>query len=160
MMPPIMRRLPAFKVTVIFLMCAASAAGGGASRPETFVIHTSEGGREATVKIPVGAVSACSANAAEALVNYADPQVEAMRLRGNVRIDVIGAGQPIEIQADSVVLELTADHKRAENETAASGARADPRRPPARVITVQTSAGEMQITADRVEHTAGAAAEI
>ncbi len=133
-------------------MCAGAAAAGGAARPETFVIHASDGGGEAIIKIPVSAVSACSANAAEALENYADPQVEAMRLRGNVRIDVIGAAQPIRIRADTVVLELTADGLRAPY------ARAQPRSP--RVIIVQTSAGAMQITADRVEHTAGAAADI
>ncbi len=133
-------------------MCAGAASAGGAARPETFVIRASEGGREATIKIPVSAVSGCSANAAEALVDYTDPQVEAMRLRGNVRIEVIGAAQPIEIQADTIVLELTAD--------GFSGARAAAQPSSPRVIIVQTSAGAMQITADRIEHTAGAAADI
>jgi hypothetical protein len=144
-----MRVFSAFKTTAILLMCAEASAAGDAARPETFVIHASEGGREATIKIPVSAVSGCSANAAEALANYADPQVEAMRLRGNVRIDVIGASQPIEIQADTIVLELTADGFSAAHAAA----------PSTRVIIVQTAAGAMQITADRIEHTAGAAAQ-
>ena len=59
--------------------------------------------------MPVGAVSAFSASYAEALNDYAGPEVEAMRLSGDVRIDVIGTGKPIEIKADRVVLELTAD---------------------------------------------------
>jgi len=133
-------------------MCVGAAAAGGAARPETFVIHAGASGREATIKIPVSAVSGCSANAAEALVDYADPQVEAMRLRGNVRIDVIGAAQPIEIQADTIVLELTADG------FIAARAAGQPRSP--RVIVVQTSSGAMQITADWIEHTAGAGADI
>jgi hypothetical protein len=155
-----MQPISALEIAAVFLICTGPAAAGGATRPETFVIHESEGGREATIRIPVSAVSGCSANAAEALVDYAVPQVEAMRLRGNVRIDVIGASQPIEIQADAVVLELTADETPAQRSAGSPAVRAAAQPRPMRMITVQTAAGAMQITADRVEHSARAAADI
>ena len=153
----------------IFLLCAASTIAAAQAHPETFVIQAGQSGREATIKIPVGAVTTFSANAAEALVGYADPQVEAMRLSGDVLINVIGASQPIQIRADTVVLELTAD------EAPVSGflARAVEQLRSTEIIvgsddtqtfvgnvffTVQTLAGAMQITADRVEHKMGPAA--
>ncbi len=42
------------------------------------------------MKIPVGAVFTFSADNAVALTNYMDPKVEAMRLSGDVRIQVTG----------------------------------------------------------------------
>jgi hypothetical protein len=150
----------------LLLLCAASAMAAGNSEPETFFIRANPSGREATIKVPVGAVSSFSASNAEALTNYGGPEVEAMRLSGDVRIDVIGTGEPIEIKADRVVLELTADdvaaHKGA---LPISGSR---QLKSSRVIedggamqsfvgdvvfTLQTSSGAMQITADRVDHT-------
>jgi lipopolysaccharide assembly outer membrane protein LptD (OstA) len=147
------------KFTGVLLLCAASTVTGAQTRPETFVIQAGHSGREATIKIPVGAVSTFSANAAEALNGYADSKVEAMRLSGNVLINVIGASQPIQIKADKVVLELTAD------ETPAPGATALMRSTEIIVgaddsqtfvgnvfFSVQTSSGVMQIRADQVEH--------
>ena len=147
------------KFTGVLLLCAASTITAAQTRPETFVIQAGHSGREATIKIPVGAVSTFSANAAEALNGYADPKVEAMRLSGNVLINVIGASQPIQIKADKVVLELTAD------ETPAPGAAALMRSTEIIVgaddsqtfvgnvfFSVQTSSGVMQIRADQVEH--------
>jgi hypothetical protein len=146
-------------------LCAASAAAAGNIEPETFFIRANPAGREATIKVPVGAVSSFSASRAEALTDYAGPEIEAMRLSGDVRIDVIGTGEPIEIKADRVVLELTADDV------------AGRKRPPpisgsrhlrsSRVLdggamqtflgnvvyTLQTSSGAVRITADRVDHT-------
>ncbi|HEX4151590.1 MAG TPA: hypothetical protein VHY75_05205 [Steroidobacteraceae bacterium] len=155
-----------------FLLCAASAGAlaAGNSQPETFFIRATPSGREATIKVPVGAVSSFFATRAEALTNYAGPEVEAMRLSGDVRIDVIGNGEPIEIKADRVVLELTADDADGQKaSTPTSGAR---HLRSSRIIedgdamqtfvgnviyTLQTSSGAMQITADRVEHTGRAA---
>jgi hypothetical protein len=148
-------------VCALVLLCSAGA-GAGEIRPETFVIRTGRDGRAATIKIPVGAVSAFSANGAEAL-NSGDSGVEAMRLRGNVRIDVIGTAQPIRIRADNVVLELTAD----ETPHRLAAFRPIRRLRSAEIIvdaddtqtfvgnvsfTVPTSAGSMQINADRVEY--------
>jgi len=155
------------------LLCAASAVATAQTQPETFVIQAGHSGREATIKIPVGAVSTFSANVAEALVGYTDPKVEAMRLRGNVRINVMGTSQPIQIKADNVVLELTADET---SDPSKSGRL--PAHPTQQlrsteiliggddsrtfvgnvVFTVQTPAGAMLIRADRVEHKVGPAA--
>jgi lipopolysaccharide export system protein LptA len=161
------------KITALFLICAACAAQAGGIQPETFVIHASRSGREATIKIPVGAVSAFSANNAEALPDSTGPQSETMRLSGNVRIDVVGTPAPLQIKADSVVLELTAD------EAPVKAGSAPLSRQPMRqlssaqviveddetqafvgnvVFTVQTSSGAMQIKADRVERVIGAPA--
>src|ERR1700691_2006568 len=95
--------------TVAFLLCAASTMDSGRSEPKTFFIPANSSGRDATITVPVGAVSSFSASSAEALTDYAGPEIEAMRLSGDVRIDVIGTGEPIQIKADRVVLELTAD---------------------------------------------------
>jgi lipopolysaccharide assembly outer membrane protein LptD (OstA) len=157
-----------FTFSALFLLCSAAAVAAGGSRPETFVIQASRDGSEATIKIPVGAVSAFSANRAEAL-NYGDSRVEAMRLRGNVRIEVIGTSQPIRIRADHVVLELTADEAphwlnlfRPARKLRSTEIIVDANDTQTFVgnvsFTVPTSAGSMQITADRVEHSAGAAA--
>jgi hypothetical protein len=96
------------KITSLFALCLVCAAATGESRPETFLIPADRDGREATVTIPVGAVSAFSAENAVALPDYADG-VEAMRLSGDVRIHVMGTAAPIQIRADRVVLKLTAD---------------------------------------------------
>ncbi len=140
--------------------------GAGKSEPETFFIPATFSGSEATIKIPVGAVSSFSASNAEALTNYAGPEIEAMRLSGDVRIDVIGTGEPIEIKADRVVLELTADDAvQRKGSLPLTGSR---QLHSSRIIedgdatqtfvgdvvfTLQTSSGALQIRADRMEHT-------
>jgi hypothetical protein len=165
-LPTIARGLQMRKFTGAFLLCAATIAQAQ-PQSETFVIQAGESGREATIKIPVGAVSTFSANAAEALVGYADPKVEAMRLSGDVRISVMGTSQPIQIKADNVVLELTADetpdtatdallsnrqtHQLQSTEIIVGGD--DTQTFVGNVVfTVQTPAGAMQIKAGRVEH--------
>jgi lipopolysaccharide assembly outer membrane protein LptD (OstA) len=153
------------KITSFFVLCLMCAAAAGASRPETFVIPADRDGREATVKIPVGAVSAFSATNAVALPDYADGQVEAMRLSGDVRIDVAGTTAPIEIKAERVVLELTADERPGRLEALLRG-RAGRQMHSERVFvdensnqtfvgdvvfTLPTASGALQIKADRVE---------
>jgi hypothetical protein len=171
---PIMKRLMGPKAVYALLLCAASAIAAGRSGPETFFIPANSSGWEATIKLPVGAVSSFSATNAEALTDYAGPEIEAMRLSGDVRIDVIGTGEPIQIKADRVVLELTADETVPRKGTPKgspggslplTGSR---QLHSSRVIdegdamqtflgdvvfTLQTSSGAMQIKADRVEHT-------
>jgi hypothetical protein len=150
------------KFTGVLLLCAASTVTSAQTRPETFVIQAGHSGREATIKIPVGAVYTFSANAAEALNGYADPKVEAMRLSGNVLINVIGASQPIQIKADKVVLELTADEAPAKwaaglvRSTEIIVGADDSKTFVGNVFfSVQTSSGVMQIRADQVEHMVG-----
>lgn len=158
------------KITALLVTCAACVAAASEARPETFVIQASRDGGEATITVPVGAVSAFSANNAVALTNYADGEVEAMRLSGDVRIHVIGTPAPIQIRADHVVLELTADAAPARMEGATVGARASRQVQSARVIvddeqtqtfvgnvvfTVQTPSGDMRIRADRLERVTG-----
>jgi hypothetical protein len=159
-------RLIVSTIGYVFLLCAASTMAAGRSEPETFFIPANSSGRDATITVPVGAVSSFSASSAEALTDYARPEVEAMRLSGDVRIDVIGSGQPIQIKADRVVLELTADDAvERKGSTMLTGSR---QLHSTRVIedgdatqtflgnvvfTLQTSSGAMQIKADRVEHT-------
>jgi hypothetical protein len=148
------------------LLCAAAAAAAGNSEPETFFIPANSSGSEATIKLPVGAVSSFSASNAEALTDYAGPEIEAMRLSGDVRIDVIGIGKPIQIKADRVVLELTADQAvQRKGSLPLTGSR---QLHSSRVIedgdatqtfvgnvvfTLQTASGALQIRADRLEHT-------
>jgi hypothetical protein len=157
-----------FKTSSAFLLCAAATIAAAQGQAEIFVIRAGASGREATIKVPVGAVSTFSARAAEALVGYADPKVEAMRLSGDVLINVTGASQRIQIKADKVVLELTADEAHDKTRSAFL-----PMRPRSTeiivdgddtqtfvgnvVFTVQTSAGAMLIRADRVEHRTGSA---
>src|SRR5579871_2365177 len=154
------------------LLCAASCwASAAQPEPETFIIHNGRSGHVATVMIPVGAVSNFSANAAEALVG-SDPQVESMRLSGDVRIQVIGQRQPITITADNVLLELTANEKstpaplelphpagtsiRSRSSESVHGRRAAQTFLGNVSFTVDTVAGAMQIRADNVEHRTGA----
>jgi hypothetical protein len=87
------------------LLCIAA----GAVRAETFLIQGDDSGREAIIKVPIGAVAKLSANSCESLVGYGDPQFESMRLSGDVLISIAGSEQPIQIKADKIVLELTAD---------------------------------------------------
>ena len=138
----------------------------GNSEPETFFIPANSSGSDAIIKLPVGAVSSFSASNAEALTDYAGPEIEAMRLSGDVRIDVIGSVDPIQIKADRVVLELTADEvAQRKGPLPLPGSR---QLRFSRVIevseatrtfvgnvvfTLQTSSGALQIKADRVEHT-------
>jgi hypothetical protein len=159
-------RLIVSTVGYVFLLCAASTMAAGRSEPETFFIPANSSGRDATITVPVGAVSSFSASNAEALTNYAGPEIEAMRLSGDVRIDVIGTGEPIEIKADRVVLELTADDAvQRKGSLPLTGSR---QLHSSRIIedgdatqtfvgdvvfTLQTSSGALQIRADRMEHT-------
>src|SRR3984893_5536726 len=86
------------------LLCAAAAVPAHA---ETFVIQGDSPGHEATIRIPVGAVKKLSADFAESLVGYGDPQFEAMRLSGDVLISISGTAQPIQIKAADFVLQLS-----------------------------------------------------
>lgn len=149
----------------IAILCALAACAG--ARAETFVIHEDTPGHEATVRIPVGAITQLSADFAESLVGYADPQFESMRLRGDVSISIAGSSQPIQIKANSLVLELTPDAS--QGRTRSAGAEAEEARRPISVeklagggdsqvfvgnvvFDLQTSSGPMQIKADRIEH--------
>jgi hypothetical protein len=150
---------------LVGLLCGA--LGISAAQAETFVIQGEKPGHEATVKIPVGAITKLSANFAQSLVGYADPQFEAMRLSGDVVISIAGSTQPIQIKADSVVLELTPDTAQDHPKSSRSDAAANklmrstatlPGDDDAQVFVgnvvfnLQTSAGLMEIKADRVEH--------
>jgi hypothetical protein len=125
---------------------------------ETFVIEADKAGHEATIKIPAGAVIRLSADRAESLEGYAGSQIEAMRLSGDVLIGIAGSRQPIEIKADSVVLELTADsapiapkHSRADS--ASHNRLRDSQVFVGNVVfDLQTASGLVEIKADRVEH--------
>jgi hypothetical protein len=152
------------KVLGLGLLCIASAMSAHA---ETFVIQADNAGAEATIKIPVGAVTKLSADSCVTVANYGDSQVEAMRLSGDVLISIAGREQPIEIKADKVLLELTADF---------APSTAKPSRAEAAetkllrssntlagddgsqifvgnvVFDLQTASGPMEIKAGRVEH--------
>src|ERR1019366_8145752 len=97
---------------------------------------------------------------------YGDSNGETMRLRGAVMISIAGSLQPIEIKADTVVLELTADsvpvaekgradaasHKGLRSTTTPTGD-ADSQVFLGNVVfDLQTTAGPMEIKADKVEH--------
>jgi hypothetical protein len=157
------------RIATLALLLAAGIVAARDIQAETFVIQASADGREATVKIPVGAVSAFSANSAVALTDYADPQVEAMRLSGDVRIHVVGTPVPIQIRAEHVVLELTADEAPAHADRVSSS-RSGHRVQSAQVIvddpqtqtfvghvvfTEQTPSGALEIKADRLERLTG-----
>lgn len=146
------------------LLCAAAAVP---ARAETFVIQGDSPDHEATIRIPVGAVTKLSANFAESLVGYGDPQFEAMRLSGDVLISISGTTQPIQIKADDVVLELTPDSasyqpKRSRSDAAANRLLRSTTTLPGDdgaqvfvgnvVFNLQTSSGPMEIKAERVEH--------
>jgi hypothetical protein len=152
------------KVIGVFSLCAASALS--AAHAETFVIEADKPGHEAIIRIPVGAVTKLSANFAQSLVGYADPQIEAMRLSGDVLISIDGSEQPIQIKADNVVLELIADTA-PDHKSSRSDAAANKRLRSTTMLTgdddsqifvgnvvfnLQTPSGPMEIKADRVEH--------
>ncbi len=152
------------KVVFGMVLCAVAMSSAHA---ETFVIEADKAGHEATIKVPVGAVTKLSANFAEPLADYAGPQIEAMRLSGDVMISIGGSQRPIEIKADKIVLELTADSvparpksKRAEvmmhelSSSTSQVAGLDESRTFVGnvVFNVQTASGPLEIKADRVEH--------
>ncbi len=156
------------RITALLLVLGAGVVAAREVSSETFVIQAGQDGREAIVKIPVGAVSTFSADRAVALTDYADPKVEAMRLCGDVRIDVIGAPAPIQIRADRIVLELTADQAPAHfmGLRVHSGHRVqsaqvivdDPQTQTFVghvVFTEQTPSGALEIKADRLERLTG-----
>jgi hypothetical protein len=147
-------------------LCALlAAAAGGTAQAETFVLESVHAGHEATIKIPVGAVTKLSADHAESL-QAGNPQNETMRLHGDVLISVAGSLQPIEIKADSVVVELTADsvppvdksrHAEATHKVLRStdtpAGNVDSQVFSGNVVfDLQTPSGPMQIKADKVEH--------
>jgi hypothetical protein len=152
-----------------FLWCIASLIP--AAHAETFLIPADKTGHEATVKIPVGAITQLSAKSAESLVGYADPGFESMRLRGDVLIGIAGRSAPIEIRADEIVLELTPDAV-VVTPTAAHGVAPFTRKPSRSatsmpgtdgaqvfvgnvVFDLQTAAGPVEIKAERVEQQPG-----
>jgi hypothetical protein len=158
------------RITTLLLLLGTGVVTAREVPSETFVIHAGEDGSEAIVKIPVGAVSAFSADRAVALTDYADPKVEAMRLSGDVRIHVIGAPAPIQIRADHVVLELTADEApthslggnlRAHSRHRVQSAQVIVDNPQTQtfvghvVFTEQTPSGALEIKADRLERLTG-----
>jgi lipopolysaccharide assembly outer membrane protein LptD (OstA) len=163
-------RTPIIKITSFFALCLVCAAAAGESRSETFVISAERDGREATITIPVGAVSAFSADNAVALPDYADGEFEAMRLSGDVRIHVTGTAAPIQIRADRVVLKLTADetpggrllHSHAGRQMHSEHVIVDDDSNQTFVgdveFTVPTASGALQIRAERLERVTGARA--
>lgn len=150
----------------MIVLCAASCFAA-AVQAETFVIQGEKDGHEAVVKIPVSAVTKLSANFAESLTDFTDAPVESMRLTGDVLINIAGSDQPIEIKADRIVLELTADfapeHVRSGRAAAAGNKLLRSRSMFSNgesgqvfvgnvVFDLQTNSGPMEIKADRVEH--------
>lgn len=150
--------------TGFLLLCTALAATS--AQAATFVIRSDAAGHEATIKIPLGAVSDLSSDAAETLAGYANPQIEAMRLSGDVRIVVQGAKEPIQIRADKVLLELIPDqapnHRRKvvlpedAMQTRSSTVRAADHHTRVFagnvVFKIKTLSGPLQIRADRVTY--------
>jgi hypothetical protein len=146
----------------ICILCVASTMSSAYA--ETFVIEANKAGHEATIKIPVGAITKLSANFAESLDGYAGSQMEVMRLSGDVSISIAGSRQPIEIKADKVLVELIADsspgsEKSSRSDFATSTVLRSPAGDDASqvfvgnvVFDLQTLTGPMQIKADRVEH--------
>ena len=147
-------------------MCAASAIAAGKNEPETFFIPANFSGSEATIKVPVGAVSSFSASNAEALTDYAGPEIEAMRLSGDVRIDVTapashpdqgGPGRPRVDRgrlpsSGKGSLPLTGSRQLHSSRVIEDGDATQTFVGDV-VFTLQTSSGAMQIKADRMEHT-------
>jgi hypothetical protein len=165
------KELVMVKILSAMFLCGAAAIPTQAetvpaAQAETFVIQSDSLGSEATIRIPVGAVMKLSANFAESLAGYGDPQFEAMRLSGDVLISIAGSAQPIQIKADDVVLELTADTVRARPKHSRSDAANRVLRSTMTlpgddgaqvfvgnvVFNLQTSSGPMEIKAGRVEH--------
>jgi hypothetical protein len=159
------------KAVGISILCVASTLS--TAYAETFVIEAAKPGHEATIKIPVGAVTKLSANFAESLEGFDGSQGETMRLRGDVKISIAGSEQPIEVKADTVLLELMADstpgketsrradaaaHKLVRTTGTSTSVGVAGQGEDSQVFVgnvvfdLQTSAGPMQIKADRVEH--------
>ncbi len=134
----------------------------GLARAESFVIPAQQAGHEATVRIPGSAVTELSADFAETLVDRADSQVEVLRLTGDVLISVAGSAEPIHIKADRLVLTLIPDSARTLDPASGRPNRAATATLPGDddaevlvgdvVFSLNTSAGPMQIKADRLEH--------
>jgi hypothetical protein len=95
------------KTPGLLLLCAALVSTS--AQAATFVIKADPWGHEAIITVPMGAVTNLSSNTAQTLTGYSNPEVEAMRLSGDVRIMVQGAKEPIQIKADRVLLELIPD---------------------------------------------------
>ncbi len=155
----------------VFLFCAAAVIP--AAHAETFVIAADKSGREATVKIPVGAITQLSAKSAESLAGDADPRFESMLLRGDVLISIAGSAQPIHIKADEIVLELTPDSvqdrpKGGRYDAAANKLLRSTTSMPGDdgaqvfvgnvVFNLQTAVGPVEIKAEHVEHQLGSEA--
>ncbi len=155
-----MTRVISSRVGYALLLCAASTFASDRIAPETFFIPANFSGADATIKIPVGAVSSFSASNAEALTDFGGPEIEAMRLSGDVRIDVIGTGEPIEINADDVVGRKGSLIFPGSRQLRSSRIIVDDDATQTFVgnviFTLQTASGAMQIRADRVERRAGA----
>jgi len=154
-----------FKALVSCSLCAALWLP--AAHAETFVIEADRAGHEATIRIPAGAVTQLSAKSAEWLDGYAGTQVEAMRLSGDVLIGIAGSTQPIQIKADRLVLELTADsvpgrisrgradaavNQLVRSTSHAAGAEDSQVFVGNVVFDLQSSSGPVEIKADKVEH--------
>jgi hypothetical protein len=147
------------------LLCIGASLS--CAEAETFVIQEEKAGHEATITIPAGAVTQLSADRAEPLVGYAGSGIEAMRLSGDVLIAIAGRSEPIEIKADNLVVELTADSSPGrERPRSASAANKVLRSSSSEslfsehfqlfvgnvVFDLQTASGPMEIKADRVQH--------
>jgi hypothetical protein len=103
-----------------------------------------------------------------------DPGAESMRLSGDVLISIAGSEQPIQIKADKILLELTADefpeHKKhslndsvsqkvLRSSTILTGANHSQVFLGNVVFNLPTSSGPVEIKADRVEHQTTGATE-
>jgi hypothetical protein len=127
---------------------------------ETLLLKAAAG-HEARLRVPVGAIAGLSANVAESFTDGGEAGYESMHLSGGVMIGIHGSTQPILIEADSLVLELTADADlRSDAGLGTSMAQSDKTMAGSDgsqifigdvVFDVPTSAGLMQIKADRVE---------
>ncbi len=147
------------------LLCLGATLSS--AEAETFVIQEETAGHEATITIPAGAVTKLSADRAEPLVGYAGSEIEAMRLSGDVLIGIAGRSEPIEIKADDLVVELTADSAPGPRRVRAGSAANKVLRSSSTaslfgehyqlfvgnvVFDLQTASGPMEIKADRVQH--------
>jgi hypothetical protein len=140
----------------LLLLCAALISTS--VRAATFVIKADPSGHEAIITVPMGAVTNLSSNAAQTLKGYSNPDVEAMRLSGDVRIMVQGAKEPIQIKADRVLLELipdvAADHQKnvLQSTTVIDGGDNTQIFAGDVLFKIETLSGLLQIRADRVTY--------
>jgi hypothetical protein len=143
------------KTTTLLLLFGAFIARTEAA---TFVIKADPAGHEAVITVPMGAVTNLSSNAAQALSGYAKPNIEAMRLSGDVRIVVQGAKGPIHIKADRVLLELipdeTVDHRKSvlQSTTVTDGGNNTQIFAGNVLFKIETLSGPLQIQADRLTY--------